>query len=64
MVKEAIDSIEGKLLKKVMEEEMESLRKNDKWDLVKLPYGKRTIGSKWVFKKKTNVAGRVKKFKA
>ena len=46
-----------------MEEEMESLRKNDTWDLVALPNGRITIGSKQVFKKKTNASGCVKKFK-
>jgi hypothetical protein len=35
-----------------MEEEMESLRKNNTWDLVTLPDGKRPIGSKWVLKRK------------
>ena len=47
-----------------MEEEIESLRNNDTWDLVKLPDGRREIGIKWVFKKKTNVVGRVEKFKS
>ena len=62
MVKEAIDSTEGKLWKKSTEEEMESLRKRDTWDLVTLPDGKRRIGSKWVFKKKKNASGRVENF--
>ena len=35
-----------------MQEEMESLHKNRKWDLVKLPKGKKAIRCKWVFKKK------------
>lgn len=43
---------------------MESLRKNDTWDLVALPDGRRTIVSKWVFKKKTNAVGHIEKFKA
>ena len=47
-----------------MEEEMESLRKNDTWDLVTLPDGRRTIGSKWVFKKQKNTVGHFEKFKA
>ena len=33
------------------------------WDLVELPYGRRTIGSKWVFNNKMNVVGHVEKFK-
>jgi hypothetical protein len=47
-----------------MEEKIESLRKNDTWDLVTLIYGSNPIGSKWVFKKKTNATCHVKKFKA
>ena len=42
-----------------MEEEMESLSKNDTWDLVGFPDGRKTIGSKWVFKRKTSVAGHI-----
>jgi hypothetical protein len=63
LVKEAIKSIEGKLYKDVMVEEIESLHKNETWDLVKLPNGRKTINRKWVFKKKLNVAGQVDKFK-
>ena len=47
-----------------MEEEMLSLRKIDTWDIVSLPNGRSTIGSKWVSKKKTNATSRVEKFKA
>jgi hypothetical protein len=46
-----------------MVKEMESLYKNETWDLVKLPSGRNIVGSKWVFKKKMNVAGQVEKFK-
>ena len=55
--------MKGELWKKAMEEEMESLRKNDTWDLVAFPDGRKTIGSKWVFKRKTNAVGCVEKFK-
>ena len=47
-----------------MVEEMEALDKNESWDLVELPDGRKPIGSKWVFKKKLNVAGKVEKYKA
>ena len=47
-----------------MVEEMEALDKNETWDLVKLPDGRKPIGSKWVFKKKLNVVGKVEKYKA
>lgn len=43
---------------------MESLRKNDTWDLVAFLDGRKTIGSKWSFKKKIYVVGHVEKFKA
>ena len=46
-----------------MEEELESLRKNYTWDLVAFPGGRKAIGSKWVFKIKTNAIGHVNKFK-
>jgi hypothetical protein len=46
-----------------MVEEMESLHKNETWDLVKLPSGINPISSKWVFKKNMNVVGKFKKLK-
>ena len=41
-----------------------SLAQNDVWDLVPLPAGKKTVGCKWVFKKKTEADGKVERFKA
>ena len=38
--------------------------KNEARDLVKLPNGRKHVGSKWVFKKKLNAKGKVKKYKA
>ena len=43
---------------------MASLHKNEDWDLVELPAGRKPIGSRWVFKKRTNVEGKVEKYKA
>ena len=43
---------------------MEAFDKNEAWDLVELPDGRKPIGSKWVFKKKLNAAGKVEKYKA
>eukprot|EP00253_Pinus_taeda_P036187 PITA_36187 len=51
-------------LEEVMVDEMESLYKNEACDLVELLARRKAIGSKWVFKKKTNVEGNVKKYKA
>jgi len=35
-----------------MHDEIESLHKNDTWELVRLPKGYRVVGCKWVYKKK------------
>lgn len=43
---------------------MDTLDKNEAWDLVEFPTGRKPIGSKWVFKKKLNAAGKVEKYKA
>ena len=63
-VREAVDSEDGKLWKEAMVDEMTSLHKNEAWDLVELPAGRKPIGRKWVFKKKMNVEGKVEKYKA
>ena len=47
-----------------MDTEMTSLRENHVWDLVNLPVGKKTIGSKWVYKVKTGADGSVQRYKA
>ena len=62
-VKEVVNSEECKLWKNAMVEEMEALDKNEAWDLIELPDGRKPIGSKWVFKKKLNAEGKVEKYK-
>ena len=59
-----MDSEDGKLWKEAMVDEMASLHKNEAWDLVELSAERKPIGSKWVFKKKMNVEGKVEKYKA
>jgi len=49
---EAMQSLESDKWKSAMDEEMQSLLKNNTWELVQLPKGKRAIGCKWVFAKK------------
>jgi hypothetical protein len=56
---EIVNSQEKSKLVGAMVEEIESLHKNQMCDLVELSKRKRTIGCKWVFKKKEK-----KKFKA
>ena len=62
-VKEVVGSKERKIQKKAMVEEMEALEKNEAWDLVELPDGRKPDGSKGVFKKKLNAAVKVEKYK-
>ncbi len=63
-MKNVVDSKDGKLWKEAMVDEMASLHKNEAWDMVEFPVGRKPIGSKWVFKKKTNVEGKLEKYKA
>jgi len=39
-----------------MNEEMKSLQKNQTWDSVELPEGKKVVGCKWIFKKKSSLS--------
>ena len=63
-MKEAVDLEDGKLWKEAMVDEMASLHKNEDWDLVELLARRKPIGSKWVFKKKTDAEGKVENYKA
>ena len=60
-IKEAISSPEKSQWEKAMKQ---SLRENEVWDLVKLPKGRKAIGSKWVYKVKTGADGLIERYKA
>ncbi|GJW34177.1 hypothetical protein Tco_0054209 [Tanacetum coccineum] len=47
-----------------MNVEMQSIKHNKVWDLVDLPPNGKTVGSKWIFKKKTDIDEVVHTFKA
>ena len=47
-----------------MEKEMTSLQDNDVWELVEPPQNRKPVGSKWVFKAKTDADGHVERYKA
>jgi hypothetical protein len=63
-VREEVDSKDGNIWKKAMDEEMVALDKNEAWDLVDLLTGINPIGKKWVFKKNMIVEGNMEKYKA
>jgi len=47
-----------------MNEEYESIMKNDVWDVVPRPQEKSVVTCKWLYKIKHGVDGSVEKFKA
>ncbi|GKF87040.1 putative retrotransposon ty1-copia subclass protein [Tanacetum coccineum] len=47
-----------------MNVEMQSMKDNEVWDIVDLPLEGKTVGSKYLFKKKTNIDGAVHTYKA
>ncbi|KAJ7957408.1 Retrovirus-related Pol polyprotein from transposon TNT 1-94 [Quillaja saponaria] len=50
--------------KVAMNEEMKSLIKNNTWELVDCPPGKKTVGCRWVYTVKFKVDGTIEQFKA
>lgn len=58
------DAVQDKNWRQAMDEEMNSIRKNNTWELTTLPKGKQTVTVKWIFKEKKNAKGEVEKYKA
>lgn len=44
--------------------EMKSLTKNETWELITLPHGRKAISCKWIFKIKENADGTIERYKA
>ena len=63
-VTEALKCPERKYWKEAMTAEIQSLHKNQVWDLVPPPKDCKVVGSKWVFKCKLGENGLVERFKA
>eukprot|EP00253_Pinus_taeda_P028961 PITA_28961 len=61
---EAVDDTNSEKWKMAMKERIDSLAKNNTWDLVELPKGRSVVGFKWVFKLKQKVDGSIKRYKA
>lgn len=58
------EAVKSTVWRKAMEEEIESINKNNTWELVEYPAGKKVIGLKWVYKTKLDSDGNVQRFKA
>ncbi|KAJ9684091.1 hypothetical protein PVL29_016537 [Vitis rotundifolia] len=62
--KEAITSPDAPFWKEAINSEIESIMYNHTWELVDLPPGAKTIGCKWIFKRKLKQDGSIEKYKA
>ena len=60
----AIKSVYADEWKNATDSEMNSLMKNDTWELSSLPEGKKVIGCRWVLKTKRDGEGEITKYKA
>ena len=58
------EAIKSSKWKQAMDEEINSIEKNQTWHLVELPTGAKKIGVQWIYKTKLNELGEVDKYKA
>ena len=63
-IKEALSSPASNEWIAAMNDEMESMKANQVWDLVDLPPGRKAIGNKWVLKIKRKADGSIERYKA
>ena len=61
---QAISFKESNLWYDAMKDEMNSMASKGIWNLVELPNGAKSIGCKWVFKKKKDSLGNIERYKA
>ena len=57
------DACTNEVWLQAMQEEIDSIHRNDTWELTKLPRDKKNIGTKWVYKTKYNSDGSVETHK-
>ena len=62
--KEVITSSDAPLWKEAFNSKIESIMHNHTWEIVDLPHGVKTIGYKWIFKRKLEPDGSIEKYKA
>ena len=58
------EAVEKQVWKDAMQEEYQSIMKNDVWDVVPRPERKSVVTSKWIYKIKHVVDGNIGKYKA
>ncbi|KAI3780854.1 hypothetical protein L2E82_10847 [Cichorium intybus] len=62
--REAVAGPESAKWKEAMDSEIKSMYDNQAWNLVDNVPGRKTVGYKWIFKKKTDIDGKVHTYKA
>ena len=62
--KAAMSSSESTYWKEVINSEIESILSNHTWELTDLLLGNKSLGSKWIFKRKMKADGTIDKYKA
>ena len=63
-IEEAVSSKESEKWQEAADNEYNSLVNMDTWELVELPEGRKTIGCRWVFKRKYKEDGSIERYKA
>ncbi|KAL5561596.1 hypothetical protein UlMin_031343 [Ulmus minor] len=58
------EALADKRWKAAMDEEMKSLQKNETWELVDRPAGKKPVGCRWIYTVKYQADGTIEHFKA
>ena len=58
------EAFEIQELKETVMEEIRALEKNETWEVMNLPRGKKPVGCKWIFTVKYKVDGTVERYKA
>ncbi|KAL5538951.1 hypothetical protein UlMin_045173 [Ulmus minor] len=58
------EALANKRWKAAMDEEMKSLQKNETWELVDRPAGKKPVGCQWIYTVKYQADGTIERFKA
>ena len=56
------EAVKHEKWRKAMDSEIQSIEKNQTWELMDLPTGSKAIGVKWLFKTKLNEEGEVDKY--
>ncbi|XP_066365269.1 uncharacterized protein [Miscanthus floridulus] len=64
LVNALLESADADYWKEAVRSEMDSIMTNETWEITERPVGCKTIGCKWIFKKKMSPDGTIEKYKA